>query len=318
VKSGESELPPQLGIVSPVYKAEGCIEELHRRLTAVLQGMQVDYEIILVDDGSPDRSGVKLEQIALADPNVTAVILSRNFGQHAAILAGLSESTASAVVVMDCDLQDRPEDIPLLYAKLLEGFDVAIARRHERQDSWFKRTTSRIWFGILNRLTDSPTDREAGSFSVVTRQVVDELLSMPNRHSHFLFILKWLGFRQIYVDVQHNQRFAGKSSYSVWSLFAHALAGITAHSTRLLHLSIYAGFSFFALAVVQFAYVIFRKLADGIGVEGWASVMAAIWLMGGAILFSLGVIGIYIGRIVEDVKGRPPFVVRRRIRAEAP
>jgi polyisoprenyl-phosphate glycosyltransferase len=308
-------LPPQLGIVSPVYQAEGCIEELHRRLTAVLHSMQVDYEIILVDDGSPDRSGEKLERIASSDPRVTAVILSRNFGQHAAILAGLSASTANAVVVMDCDLQDRPEDIPLLYAKLSEGFDVAIARRQERQDSWFKRATSRVWFGILNRLTDSPTDPAAGSFSVVTRQVVDQLLNMPNRHSHFLFVLKWLGFRQTYVDVQHNQRFAGQSSYSFWRLVAHAMSGITAHSTRLLHMSIYAGFSFVALAIVQFAYVIFRKLADGIGVEGWASVMAAIWLMGGAILFSLGVIGIYIGRIVEDVKGRPPFVIRRIVRA---
>jgi polyisoprenyl-phosphate glycosyltransferase len=310
-------LPPRLGIVSPVYRAEGCLDELHRRLTTVLNEMAVDYEIVLVDDGSPDRSGEKLEQIATSDSRVTAVILSRNFGQHAAILAGLSESQASAVVVMDCDLQDRPEDIPLLYAKLLEGFDVAIARRHERQDSWFKRTTSRIWFGLLNRLTDTPTDREAGSFSIVTRQVVDELLSMPNRRSHFLFVLKWLGFRQAYVDAQHNQRFAGRSSYSFWGLVAHAMAGITAHSTRLLHLSIYAGFSFVALAVVQFAYVLFRKFADGIGVAGWASVMAALWLIGGAILFSLGVIGIYVGRIVEDVKGRPPFVVRRRVRSEA-
>lgn len=309
-------MPPRLGIVSPVYRAEGCIEELHRRLTAVLQGMQLPYEIILVDDGSPDRSGEKLERIATGDANVTAVILSRNFGQHAAILAGLSESSADVVVVMDCDLQDRPEDIPLLYAKIREGTDVAIARRRERQDSWFKRATSRIWFGLLNRLSASQSDPEAGSFSAVTRQVVDQLLSMPNRHSHFLFILKWLGFRQAYVDVQHNQRFAGKSSYSFWRLVAHAMAGITAHSTRLLHLSIYAGFSFFALAVVQFAYVIFRKLADGIGVEGWASVMASIWLVGGAILFSLGVIGIYIGRIVEDVKGRPPFVIRRRVRSE--
>lgn len=310
-------MPLQLAIVSPVYRAEGCIEELHRRLTSVLEGMQVDYEIILVDDGSPDRSGETLERIAIADPHVTAVILSRNFGQHAAILAGLSESTASAVVVMDCDLQDRPEDIPLLYAKLAEGLDIVIARRRQRQDSWFKRVTSRIWFGILNRLTDSPTEPEAGSFSIITRPVVDELLSMPNRRSHYLFVLKWLGFRQAYVDVQHNQRFSGKSSYSFWRLVAHAMSGITAHSTRLLHMSIYAGFSFVILAIVQFAYVIFRKLADGIGVEGWASVMAAIWLMGGAILFSLGVIGIYVGRIVEDVKGRPPFVVRRRVRAEA-
>jgi glycosyltransferase involved in cell wall biosynthesis len=306
-----------LSIVSPVYRAEGCIDELHRRLTAVLREMQVAYEIILVDDGSPDRSAEKLEQIATSDPHVTAVLLSRNFGQHAAILAGLSESRAEAVVVMDCDLQDRPEDIPLLYAKILEGFDIAIARRLRRQHSLFKRTTSRVWFALLNLLTDSPSDPAASSFSIVTRQVVNELMTMPNRHSHFLFVLRWLGFRQTYVDVEHDRRLNGKSSYTVWRLMTHAITGITAHSTRLLHFSIYAGFSFFALAVVQFAYVIYRKLADGIGVAGWTSVMAAIWLMGGAILFSLGVIGIYVGRIVEDVKERAPFIIRRRIRSEA-
>jgi polyisoprenyl-phosphate glycosyltransferase len=306
-----------LSVVSPVYRAEGCIVELHARLTAVLRQMNVAYEIILVDDGSPDRSGDLIAQLAATDPHVTAVLLSRNFGQHAATLAGLSESKANAVVVMDCDLQDRPEDIPLLHAKLAEGFDAVIARRGRRQDSLLKRATSRLWFALLNRLTDTPTDPEAGSFSILTRQVVDELLSMPNRHSHYQLLLRWLGFHQAYVVVQHAPRFEGRSSYSFGKLVRHAVFGIAAHSTRLLYLSIYTGFLFFVLAVAQFAVVIFRKFADGIGVAGWASVMAAIWLMGGAILFSLGVIGIYIGRIVEDVKGRPSFIVRKRVRRES-
>src|SRR5690349_1205606 len=157
--------------------------------------MNVDYEIVLVDDGSPDRSGEMLEAIANADPRVVAVVLSRNFGQHPAILAGLSEAKGDAVVVMDCDLQDRPEDIPLMDRKLREGFDVVIGRRQDRTDSLFKRVTSRAWFAILNRLTDSPADPQAGSFSMLTRQVVDALLSMPNRQSHFIFLLRWLGFR---------------------------------------------------------------------------------------------------------------------------
>jgi dolichol-phosphate mannosyltransferase len=306
-------LPPQLSIVSPVYRAEGCIDELYKRLTSVLGSMNIDYEIILVDDGSPDDSAARLTGIATADPRVTALLLSRNFGQHAAILAGLAEATGDAIVVMDCDLQDRPEDIPLLYEKLGEGFEIAIGRRGARQHSLFKRATSRLWFAILNRLTDVPADPEAGSFSILTREVAERILSMPNRHSNFCFILSWIGFRQAYVDVQHAGRHEGRSSYSLAKLLVHAVTGITAHSTRLLHLSIYAGFSFFALACIQFTYIIIKKLAHGIGVAGWASVMAAIWLMGGAILFSLGVIGIYIGRIVEDVKQRPPYIVRKRI-----
>jgi polyisoprenyl-phosphate glycosyltransferase len=309
-------VPPRLSIVSPVYKAEGCIDELHGRLTSVLGAMQIDYEIILVDDGSPDRSGELISRIAANDRHVTALLLSRNFGQHPAILAGLAETRGEAVIVMDCDLQDRPEEIPLLYAKLQEGFDVVVARRRVRQHSLFKRITSRIWFALLNKLSDAPLDPDAGSFSILTRAVLEQLLAMPHRQSHYAFIVRWMGFRQTYVDVQHAARHEGRSSYSLGRLLEHAVVGVTAHSTRLLNFSIYAGFSFFVLACLQFSYVIFKKLAHGIGLAGWTSVMASIWLVGGAVLFSLGVIGIYIGRIVEDVKQRPSYIVRKRIRQE--
>jgi dolichol-phosphate mannosyltransferase len=311
-------LPPQLSVVSPVYRAEGCLDELHRRLTAALRQLNVEYEIVLVDDGSPDRSGELLTRIANADPRVTAVILSRNFGQHAAILAGVAEARGDAIVVMDCDLQDRPEDIPLLHAKLREGFDVVIARRTGRTGSAFKRTTSRLWFAILNRFSDMPIEPSAGSFSGLTRQVAAELLRMPNRNTHYQLVLRWLGFRQTYVTVDDGGRFEGKSSYSVRRLVSHATSGIVAHSTKLLHFSIYLGFVFVVFAVAQFAWVIFRKFVNGIDVEGWASLMAAGWLIGGAILFSLGVIGIYLGRIVDDVKQRPPYIVSRRVRSGKP
>ena len=309
-------MPPQLSVVSPVFKAESCIEELHRRLSSVLGATGVDYEIILVDDGSPDRSAEKLEQIAQSDSRVTAVVLSRNFGQHAAILAGLSEAKGDVVVVMDCDLQDRPEDIPLLQARLAEGFDIVIARRRRRTTSLFKRATSRLWFALLNRFSDVPIEWGSGSFSALKKNVAEELLRMPNRHTHFQLVLRWLGFRQTYVDVDDGGRFRGQSSYSVATLVTHAMSGIVAHSTRLLHFSIYAGFLFVALSIAQFAYIVVQKLRSGIGVAGWASLMAAMWLIGGTILFSLGVIGIYLGRIVDDVKQRPAFIVSRRIRRE--
>jgi glycosyltransferase involved in cell wall biosynthesis len=276
--------------------------------------MAIEYEIVLVDDGSPDESGRIMESIASSDDRVVAVFLSRNFGQHAAILAGLAEARGEAIVVIDCDLQDRPEEIPRLCAKRSEGFEVVIARRRQRKDSLFKRATSRLWFAVLNRLSDVTIDPAAGSFSLLTRNVADELLKMPNRRSHFQLILRWLGFRQTYVDVEHGPRFEGRSSYSLGKLVTHALSGVVAHSTRLLYFSVYAGFAFVALSIVQFAYVLFLKVVHGVGVAGWASLMAAIWLMGGAILSSLGVLGIYLGRIVDDVKQRPAYVVRRRIR----
>lgn len=307
-------MPPELSIVSPVYRAEVCIEVLHRRLTTVLAQLNAEYEIILVDDGSPDRSGELLEKLAASDPHVTAVILSRNFGQHAAILAGLSEAKGERIVVMDCDLQDRPEDIPQLLARLNEGFDVVLARRVRRTTSVFKRVTSRIWFALLNRLTDFPIDPNAGSFSALRRKVAAELLRMPNRHSHYQLVLRWLGFRQTYLDVEDGGRFEGRSSYTLISLLSHAVSGVVSHSTRLLSLSIYSGFVFVLISILQFAYVIVQKILNDIGVSGWASLMATMWLIGGAILSSLGVIGIYVGRIVDDVKQRPAYVVSRRVR----
>lgn len=307
---------PQLSVVSPVYQAEGCIEELHRRLTAALGALGTTYEIVLVDDGSRDRSAMLVAGLAKSDPHTTAVILSRNFGQHAAILAGVAETRGDAVVVMDCDLQDRPEDIPLLLGRLAEGYDVVVARRQHRTGSWLNRAASRLWFSLINRFSDFPIEPGSGSFSVLTREVVEQLLRMPNRHTHYSLVLRWLGFRQTTVTVEDGGRFAGRSSYSLRRLVSHAISGIVAHSNRLLYFSIYAGFAFVVLSIAQFGFLLVRKLTNGIGVAGWASLMAAIWLVGGVILFCLGVIGIYLARIVDDVKQRPAYIVARRIRAE--
>lgn len=309
-------MPPRLSVVSPVFKAENCVGELHRRLTAVLRGMEIDYEIVLVDDGSPDASAERIERIAASDPHVVAVMLSRNFGQHPAIIAGVAEARGDVIAVIDCDLQDPPEALPALYAQIVEGFDVVLARRRNRKDRLFKRTASRLWFALLNVLSDFFIEPGSGSFSMITRQVASELLRMPNRGAHYQLILRWLGFRQAYIEIDHAERFEGKSSYSLRRLVRHALSGVVAHSTRLLYFSVYAGFFFVALSILQFAYVLFLKWKHGVGVAGWTSLMAATWLIGGAILFSLGVTGIYIGRIVEEVKQQPVYVVWRRIRAE--
>jgi dolichol-phosphate mannosyltransferase len=302
--------------VTPVYRAEDCLDELHARLTSVLRASNLDYEIVLVEDGSPDGSREVVERIARTDPNVVALLLSRNFGQHAAILAGLAEANGDTVVVMDCDLQDRPEDIPLLRAKLDEGFDVVIARRDARTASLLKRLSSHIWFAILNRFSDVTIEPGAASFSILRRDVAAAVLQMPNRHTHYQLVLRWVGFRQTYLTVPDGGRFSGRSSYSVRRLVSHAASGLVAHSTRLLHFSVYLGFLFVALSLAQFAYVIAEKIGSGVGVAGWASLMATMWLIGGAILFSLGVLGIYLGRILDDVKQRPAYIVSRRIRAE--
>jgi glycosyltransferase involved in cell wall biosynthesis len=309
---------PRISVVSPVYRAEGCLDELHRRLTETLQSMRIPYEIVLVNDGSPDRSGEVLAAIAARDPHVVVLNLSRNFGQHPAILAGLEQARGDQVVVMDCDLQEAPEDIPRLIAKAAEGYDVVFARRRRSRRTWLKRASSKVWFSVINVLSDLPVVDDIGSLSLITRQVVDELLRMPNRHSHYQHLVRWMGFRQAYIEVDHDRRFdGGRSSYSLRALLRHAFIGVVAHSTRLLTFSIYVGFGFVVLSVGQFGYVIYLKFFRGVGVAGWTSLIAAIWLIGGAILSSLGVIGLYVARIVEEVKERPAYIVRERLGASA-
>jgi dolichol-phosphate mannosyltransferase len=306
---------PALSVVSPIYGAERCLDELHRRLTETLLGMGIDYELVFVNDGSPDRSGEVLAAIVARDPRVLVLNLSRNFGQHAAILAGLEHASGELVVVMDCDLQESPEDIPRLVAKSAEGWDVVFARRRSSRRSWFKRTSSRLWFFLINLLSDLPITPGIGTFSLLSRQVVDELVRMPNRQSHYIHLVRWMGFRQGYIDIDHGSRFdGGRSAYSLGSLMRLALIGVVAHSTRLLTLSVYLGFAFVLLSIVQFGYVIHLKVFHGVRVEGWTSLMAALWLVGGAVLSSLGVIGLYVARIVGDVKQQPAFIVRERIR----
>jgi dolichol-phosphate mannosyltransferase len=303
-----------LSVVSPIYRAAGCLEELHRRLTAALQPLTGDYELVLVNDGSPDASGEILAAIAARDPHVVVLSLSRNFGQHPAILAGLAHSRGDQVVVMDCDLQEAPEDIPRLLAKAAEGYDVVFARRRRSHRNWFKRVTSGAWFSLINLLSDLPVVPDISTFSLITRRVVDELLQMPNRHSHYQHLVRWMGFRQAYIEIDHDRRFDGaRSSYSLTALLRHAFIGVVAHSTRLLTFSIYAGFAFVAVSMLQFGYVIYLKLFRSVGVAGWTSLMAAVWLIGGSILSSLGVIGLYLARIVEEVKQRPVYIVRERL-----
>lgn len=306
----------QLSIVSPIYRAEACIDELYQRLTAVLRHLPGAYEIILVEDGSPDQSWERIKHLAAQDSHVVALQLSRNFGQHNAIAAGLSASRGQYTVVMDCDLQDPPEVIPQLLEQAKAGVDIVYTRHTIRVDSTFKQRTSRVFFFIVNILSPLSAVPGQGSFSLISRQVVDEYLRVTDVHSHYLSVLHWLGFRSTCVDVAQAERFAGASSYSLSKLVSHALNGITSHSTRLLHISTGMGLLFALLAVLQILYLVYRKWIHSIGVEGWASLMVVTWLVGGAILFSLGVIGLYLGRMFEHTRHRPLFVVREQINGE--
>ncbi len=301
---------PEISVVVPVYRGAECLSELHDRLTTALRATVGDaYEIMLVEDCGPDDSWSRIKQLAVEDPRVRGQRLSRNFGQHNAITAGLAAVRGNWIVVMDCDLQDRPEEIPRLYAKAKEGFDCVLARRRRRRDRWSKRLSSVAFYRVFNYLTDLHYDGTVANFSIVSRSIVREMLSFREQVRFYGAFLTWMGFRKAYVDVDHGDRFAGESSYTFIKLIRMALPIILSYSNKPLHLCIVAGLAISMLAFAAGLYVTLRALLLGIPVAGWASLIVSIYFSTGIILAALGVLGLYVDRIFVEVKNRPLYIV---------
>lgn len=298
-----------ISVVSSVYQAEACLVEFQKRVSAALAGITDAYEIILVDDGSLDSSWDRIGELARQERRVRGLRLSRNFGQHLAIAAGLAASRGTYVIVMDCDLQDPPELIPDLVERANQGYDVVSTVRRSRSASFFRRNASRLFY-LLARLLSSPHARpNSNTFSLIKGRVVKAYLRTFDRYSPYPFVLNWLGFRVAYLEIDHARRAAGSSSYTFPKLVRVAVNGLVTQSTRLLHISTVVGLLFSLMSVVQIIYIIYLKLTRTGVLPGWASVMAVIWLVGGTILFSLGVIGLYLTRMFEQTQNRPPFVI---------
>lgn len=302
---------PKISVVSPVYCCASCLADLHRRVAASVASITDDYEIILVCDASPDHSWQEILRLADEDPRVRGFLLSRNFGQHYAITAGLDQVRGEWVVVMDCDLQDRPEEIPRLYAEAMKGHDVVFGARAERQDSALKRAGSRAFYGVLNYLSDAHHDARTANFGIFHERVINVLRAMPEPNRAFPIQVKWAGFRQAVIDVQHDARSEGKSSYSLKKLIKLAVDITLSYSDKPLRLSAYLGFIFALGAVLYGMVVIGRYMAGDVVVLGYTSLILSVWLLGGIILFSLGVVGLYLGRVYESAKGRPNYIVAR-------
>ncbi len=299
----------ELSVVVPVYGCRDCLPELHQRLTAQLAAITADYEVILVDDRSPDGSWSVLKSLSAADAKVKAIRLSRNFGQHNAITAGLAASEGKWTVVMDCDLQDPPEEIAALYeAARREGYDLVLARRASRSHSWIRQTLARVYFKLLNTFMGTRIDGSFGTFSILSRKVVDAYLDMGDRDRHYLFVLQWLGFEQGSVQFEQAPRGAGRSSYTLGRLLRHAVRGVFFQTTNVLLYIVYFGFLIAAGGVLLAAYFVYL-VAVAHPPPGWTSVMVLLLIVGGFIIVSTGVTGLYIGRVFEQVKGRPLYVI---------
>lgn len=306
---------PAVSVVSPVYLAEESISDLVRSISQVLARDFPHFEIVLVDDGSPDGSWPRIVAMASEDPRVRGVRLSRNFGQHAAITAGLAHARGELVIVMDCDLQDDPADIPAFIAKAAEGHEIVFGQRPKREHPGWKNLTAGFFFWIFNLLTDASWKRaskDIGSYTLLTRKAVDAFLRVHDAQRHFLMILRWLGFSQGYVTVTHRPRPRGRSSYTIPKLLRHALAGITAQSNRLLYASVIAGLGYAFFAGVGIVWLIVQYLTRG-SLEGWTSLAVILLSSTGLILTAIGILGIYLGNVFDQVRNRPLYLVAQTL-----
>jgi dolichol-phosphate mannosyltransferase len=307
-----------ISVVIPVYGCRAALPELHRRLVESLSQISSSFEIILVDDHCPQNSWEVIEQICRQDPRVVGLRMSRNFGQIRAITAGLDHSRGEWVVVMDCDLQDRPESILELYSKAMEGYDVVFARREGRKDTGITKFFSRMFYKVYDYFTDGVFDSSICNFSISNRKVIDAYCSMREQNRAYTLFLRWLGFNQTAIDLQADARFEGKSSYTFRKKLRLAEEIITSQSNKPLMIAVRTGFIISILAFFYLIYLIIRNAVAKDFSAGWPSIIGSIYLMGGLILTSVGIVGIYVGNTFNESKHRPLYVISEYRNFQAP
>lgn len=301
-------------IIVPLYNEEEVIEELYKRLKKVMDSCEEGYEVIFVDDGSKDKTYEKVKVICNEDNGFKLVKFSRNFGHQAAITAGMNTSIGKAVIVIDADLQDPPEVILKMIEKWKEGYEVVYGKRVKRNgEGLFKKVSAKIFYRTLNSLTSVKIPVDTGDFRLIDRKVCDELNALPERNRYIRGLVSWLGFKQTAVEFVREGRYAGETKYPLRKMLKFAADAVTAFSYKPLKLASYFGT---LISILSFAYlivVIYQKLFTDLTVSGWASIIACTIFFNGIILIMLGIIGEYIGRIYEEAKGRPLYIVRETI-----
>ena len=305
----------KISVVVPCYNEEGVLRTTHERLSAVCNGMQgLDHELIFVNDGSADQTQQILVELQLCDPHVRVLLLSRNFGHQIAVTAGLEETTGDAVVIIDADLQDPPEVIPEMVRLWREGNDVVYGIRSEREgESKFKLWTAKVFYRLINRLSETKMPLDAGDFRLLDRRVVEVIKRMPERARFLRGMVSWAGFRQVSITYDRAARHAGESKYPLAKMLNFAMDGIISFSLVPLKLAVWTGFLAICIAVLGIIAAIVDRLMHQDLPRGWASLFVAVLFIGGVQLVSLGIIGEYLGRIYTEVKRRPLYVVQERL-----
>jgi len=300
---------PHVSVVVPVYKAEACLHELHRRLVTSIEQITTDFECILVEDCGGDESWPMICAIAAEDPRFKGIQFSRNFGQHYGITAGLDYCTGDWAIVMDCDLQDPPEEIPNLYTKAQEGFDIVLAQRMNRKDKTEKKLSSRIFYRLFNYMTDMDYDPSVGNFRIMSAKVVKNCRNMRESLRFLPTMVEWMGFPAAKIEVEHSSRFAGETTYTFRKLLRLATDTIIAYSDKPLRLSVKLGFGIAGLAFLLGIGLMIYATLYGTPIMGWSSLIISLYFLGGIIIANLGIIGIYLGKTFDETKNRPLYVI---------
>ena len=305
---------PCLSVVVPIYNEEGVIDELHRRLTGVIRDLGVTYELVFVNDGSRDRSMPMLRELAATDPHVKVIDFARNFGHQIAITAGMDHAQGEAVVVIDADLQDPPEVIGQMLEKWREGYDVVYAVREKRHgETFFKTFTAAAFYRTLKRITNVDIPLDTGDFRLMSRPAIEAMKRFGERNRFVRGLVSWIGFRQTGITFVRAERFAGETKYPLKKMVRFALDGIVSFSHFPLQLATYCGFAVSGLSFLGILWVLYQRIFAHDTIAGWASMMAIMLFLGGLQLITLGIIGEYIGRIYDEVKQRPLYLVQEHL-----
>lgn len=301
---------PLISVVIPCYKCSESIKELYNRLVLSLEKIDSNYEIIFINDASPKNDWEVISQISSLDKKIKGVNLSRNFGEYYAITAGIDFAKGKWIVIMDGDLQDSPEEIEKLYSKAKEGFDIVYARRSLRQDNILKKLSSKLFYKVFSFLTGTQQDESINNFGIYSQCAIENIRNMREKSRFFPVMIKWIGFNSTCVDVKHCSRKHGETSYNFKKLFNLAFDTMIAFSDKPLRLTVQIGFFIVMLALTFAVYIFIKYLFGYSSVKGWPSLMVSIWFFSGLIVMILGIIGIYIGKIFDEVKKRPIYIVK--------
>jgi dolichol-phosphate mannosyltransferase len=306
---------PRYSIVAPCFNEEGVLHELHRRVALVMDQTGEPWELILVNDGSRDRTAEVMRELRAADPRVKVVDFTRNFGHQIAVTAGLDYARGDAIIIIDADLQDPPEIILPMIEKWKEGYQVVYAVRSKRKgESWFKEFTAKLFYRIIYRITDVKIPLDTGDFRLMDRQVVDAMKQMRERHRFIRGMTSWVGYRQTGVEYERQERFAGETHYPFRKMLKFALDAITGFSYAPLQFATYLGFVIAMLSAVFALVVVYARLfMSDHPFLGQATTLVAVLFLGGIQLITLGIIGEYLGRIYDEVKARPLYLVREAL-----